>query len=188
MAANVNGLQQFIAPLQSQLTEPVEWTLARFTVNTYLHGHAPPFDFVTSVRAVVLRGQMERCEVLVVQDPNGYHILPGGRREEDETLIETAIREVLEETGWQITVGRLLGFKHFHRLTPARPEFRYQAPHFAQLVYVAVAEVYQPQAIEQDGYEIGAHFVRIDQLNQYKITAGERLFLEAALRPVENKE
>ncbi len=182
MAANASVLQQFIAPLRSQLTEPVEWTLARFTVNTYLHDQVPPLDFITSVRAVVLRGQREHAsEVLVVQDPGGYHILPGGRREAGETLIETVVRELLEETGWQVTVGALLGFKHFYRLTPARPEFRYAHPHFAQPVYVAVATAYQPQAIEQDGYEIGAHFVAVDQLAQYNITVGERLFLEAAL-------
>lgn len=189
MAANANGLQQFIEPLHSHLAEQVEWPTARFEVNTYLHNQVPPLAFVTSIRAVVLHNQKgNSCEVLVVQDPDGYHILPGGRREEGESLIDTAVRELLEETGWQVSIGALLGFKHFHRLTPARPEFRYQAPHFAQLVYVAVAEVYQPQAIEQEGYEIGAQFVKIDQLNQYKITAGERLFLEAALRQVVNKE
>ena len=187
MAAN--ALQQFLAPLRSQLTEPVEWTLAHFEVNTYFHSQVPPIDFITSVRAIVLRGQGEKArEVLVVQDPDGYHILPGGRREEGESLIDTVVRELLEETGWQVTVGALLGFKHFYRLTPARPEFRYAHPHFAQLVYVAMAAAYQPQAIEEDGYEIGAHFVKIDQLDQYNITAGERLFLGAALMQVENNE
>jgi 8-oxo-dGTP pyrophosphatase MutT (NUDIX family) len=182
MATNASALQHFIAPLRSQLTEPVEWTLARFEVSTYLHDRVPPLDFITSVRAVVLRGHGEKArEVLVVQDPGGYHILPGGRREAGETLTETIVRELLEETGWQVTVGALLGFKHFYRLTPALPEFRYTDPHFAQLVYVAVATTYQPQAIEEDGYEIGAHFVAVDQLAQYKITVGEQLFLEAAL-------
>ncbi len=183
MAANADALQQFIAPLQSQLTESVAWTLARFTVNTYLHGQMPPLDFITSVRAVVLRTQGEKArEVLVVQDPDGHHILPGGRREEGETLTETIGRELLEETGWQVTLRKLLGFKHFYRLTPPRPEFHYTNPHFVQLVYGAVAAAYQPEAIEDDGYEIGAQFVEIDQLTQYKITDGERLFLEAALK------
>lgn len=183
MAADTNALQQFIAPLHSQLTEAVVWPLARFTVNTYLYDGIPPLDFVTSVRAIVLRTQGENSrEVLVVQDPGSYHILPGGRREAGETLIETLTRELLEETGWQATVGALLGFKHFYRLTPALPEFRYADPHFVQLVYVAVAAAYQPEAIEDDGYEVGAQFVEIDQVTQYNITDGERLFLEAALK------
>lgn len=176
------NLQAFLAPLVSRCTETVVWPAARFEVNTYLHNQAPPVDFVTSVRAIVLRGQEEsQREVLVVQDPDGYHILPGGRREVGETFVDTAVRELLEETGWQVTVERLLGFNHFHRLTPALPEFRHQDPHFTQLVYVAEAKSYVPAKQEQEGYEIGAEFVGIDQLETYKIAKGERLFLQAAL-------
>jgi len=187
MAAN--ALAQFLAPLRSQLTEQVTWPAAQFEVNSYLYNQVPPVDFITSVRAIVLRGQGAQArEALVAQDPDGYHILPGGRREEGESLNGTIIRELLEETGWQVTIGALLGFKHFYRLTPALPEFRYTDPHFVQLVYVAMATAYQPQAIEDDGYELGAHFVKIDQLDQYNITAGEHLFLDVALMQVENEE
>ena len=39
----------------------------------------------------------------------GCWSVPGGRVEEDETLIEATMREVLEETGLPVIVGELIG-------------------------------------------------------------------------------
>lgn len=167
-----NRLADFVAPLTSQVAEVYDWPTARFAVHTYLHPILPPAALITSVRAVVLRN----AEVLVVQDPDGYHILPGGRREVGESYTATAIREVLEETGWQVVVGSLLGFKHFTYLTPPTGIAPY--PAFVQTVYVARAVAYQPAAKEQNGYELGAAFM---PLTQVTITASEQLFLQAAL-------
>lgn len=115
--ATANPLQTFIAPLTTQATELYAWPAARFEVNTYLHATPPPAEFITSVRAVVLRGN----DVLVVRDPDGQHILPGGRRVAGESYAETVMREVLEETGWQVAVGALLGFKHFYKKNKFAP-------------------------------------------------------------------
>lgn len=170
----MSALRRFCAPLTSQVAETYDWPAVRFAVNSYLHGTPPPTEFITSVRAVVLRDQA----VFVVQDPDGYHIIPGGRREAGESFVETVVREVLEETGWQVTVGPLLGFKHFHYLTPPPPEVSAPYPDFVQLVYVAKAVFYRPEAREQDGYELGAQFV---PLVQVAVTVSEQLFLQAAL-------
>lgn len=172
----LNALQRFLAPLTSQVAETYDWPTARFTVNTYLHDLPPPIEFITSARVVVLRAQ----EVLVVQDPDGYHIIPGGRREAGESLSETVVREVLEETGWQVTVGPLLGFKHFRRLSSS-PTAAASAPDFTQIVYVARAVAYRPEAREQNGYELGAQFVPRLQVT---VTASEQLFLQAALAAI----
>jgi 8-oxo-dGTP pyrophosphatase MutT (NUDIX family) len=126
---------------------------------------------------VVVRGD----EVLVVQDPTGLHLLPGGRREAGETYVETLVREVLEETGWQVEIDRLLGFKHFYRLTPKAPEINYPHPDFAQLVYRATPVRYRPDAREVNGYELGAAFVAAAELDPQQFTPGERLLLQAAL-------
>lgn len=173
-------LQHFLAPLKHRVAETYQWPLARFAVNTYLHDTPPPTACITSVRAVVLREQA----VLVVRDPTSYHILPGGRREVGESLLETVVREVLEETGWQIEVGALLGFKSFHRLTPAPAELPLAPADFAQLVYVAKAVTYRPEAREQDGYELGAEFVPLNEIAQVALLENERLFLQAALAAI----
>lgn len=181
-AARNEVLQHFIAPLISQYTEIYNWPAARFEVTTYLHTHLPPEPFITSVRAIVLRRQGDAdTEVLVVQDPDGYHIMPGGHREGAETLAATASREILEETGWQATIDRIVGFKHFAYLTPKPAVTKYPYPSFVQLVYVATGQLYYPEARKTDDYEIGAEFVTIAQLNQYNVSKGERIFLEAAL-------
>lgn len=182
MSTNTDALHAFLAPLSSQWTEIADWPLARFAVNGYQCDQLPPAEFITSVRAIVLRRTSElRTEVLVVQDPERYHIIPGGRREADETLVATAAREVLEETGWRVTIGELLGFAHFQRLTPLPPGVEFAGTEFVQLVYGAMAERYDAAGQEKDGYEIGATFVEIAQLDGYNITEGERLLLKAAL-------
>lgn len=65
---------------------------------------------------VVLRGEGAAAEVLllwrhrVVPDTWGWEV-PAGRVELDETAVDAAARETLEETGWAVTGTReLLGF------------------------------------------------------------------------------
>ncbi|MEZ4676630.1 MAG: NUDIX hydrolase [Caldilineaceae bacterium] len=158
-------------------------------MNGYQCDQLPPPECITSVRAIVLRQTTElRTEVLVVQDPERYHIIPGGRREAGETLAETAAREVLEETGWQVTIGELLGFVHFQRLTPQPPDVEFTGAEFVQLVYRATAKSYHGEGREVNGYELGATFVEIAQLDKYNITQGERLLLKAAYGNMRNKE
>lgn len=185
MKTDADALQTFLATCTSQWEQIVDWPLARFAVTGYLGEQLPPDNWITSVRAIVLRAAVgQGAEVLLVQDPNGYHIIPGGRREEGEQLLETVTREVLEETGWQVTVGELLGFMHFQHLTPLPPAIPAAQPAFVQLIYLAWAQRYYAGAREENGYEIDAKFVAIDRLNEYNISKGEHLFLEAALAQI----
>ena len=51
-------------------------------------------------------------DVLVVRDPGGQDVMPGGRLEAGESLEDALRREVAEETGWTISRLRRIGFRH----------------------------------------------------------------------------
>jgi ADP-ribose pyrophosphatase YjhB (NUDIX family) len=104
---------------------------------------------------VVLRGG----SVLLQQDRDSHHILPGGRREHDETLEATLRREILEETGWSLGAVRVAGFIHFRHLDPEPPAYPYPYPDFLQLIFAAEAIQYAEAAKLDDGYEVGSEFV-----------------------------
>ncbi|MEZ4861359.1 MAG: NUDIX hydrolase [Caldilineaceae bacterium] len=184
MTSARNALHHFVADLPRQHSAIVEWPAARFEVAAYLHPTPPPDAYITSVRAVVLR----RAEVLVIQDPDGHHMMPGGRREAGESYVDTAVREVAEESGWQVRVGPLLGFLHFQRLTPKPPALAYPHADSAQLVYVAYALEYRPERREENGYELGAQFVPLTQLASFALEERQQLFLQAALAAAEQTD
>ena len=111
-----SGLDRLLARLVSVDEGEAEWPGGmRLRIRGYLTEETPPLSAVSSVRAVVLRGE----QVLVFRDRGGRaHLLPGGRREGDEPFEATLRREVREETGWEIGQPRRLGFIHFRHLTP----------------------------------------------------------------------
>ncbi len=47
--------------------------------------------------------------LLMQRADNGHWGLPGGHVEPGESVTDATMREVLEETGWQIEVGHLIG-------------------------------------------------------------------------------
>jgi 8-oxo-dGTP pyrophosphatase MutT (NUDIX family) len=138
----------------------------------------PPLSSITSSRCLVFKDDA----VLVQRDRDSTHILPGGRREADESPLETVYREVAEETGWTITDPVLVGFLHFAHLTPKPSGYAYPYPDFVQVVYMADASRFVPDARLDDGYEIESVFRSIDDVQGLTLPATQRLFLDAALR------
>ncbi len=60
------------------------------------------------------------------RDGRDYHVIPGGHVEPGETLEETAIREIKEETGFDIDLGdKIWEFENM-----GRPEFYFLARSF----------------------------------------------------------
>lgn len=145
-------------------------------VRSYLIDVLPPLELVTSVRAVVLRGD----QVLVARDPDMTHILPGGRREANETIEQTLRREVLEETGWTITTPQLIGVAHFTIFAPKPPDYVYPYPDFLHLIYATTADTFDPSARETDGYELEVSFHPIAEIDAFPIGETQRVFLRAA--------
>jgi 8-oxo-dGTP pyrophosphatase MutT (NUDIX family) len=171
------ALAAFLAQYQPGAEETIRWDDMRLRVTSYLCPELPPLELITSVRAVILKDSL----VMVVRDPDSTHILPGGRREPDEELLETLMREVLEETGWTINALQLLGIKHFHHLTAMPDQYRYPYPDFLQVIYCARAHNHLPEAQEIDGYEIETKFMPIEEALQLPLAPNDRLWLGAAL-------
>jgi 8-oxo-dGTP pyrophosphatase MutT (NUDIX family) len=140
-----NALAEYLRGLDPAAREYVEWIDADCA--SYLTQREPPLSLVTSVRAVVCRGEA----VLVFDDASGApHVVPGGRRESGESLRATLERELREETGCTI-VGELilLGAMHFRLRSLPPAEYRYpHFPDFLQLVYAVAtrAEPIEPEA------------------------------------------
>jgi 8-oxo-dGTP pyrophosphatase MutT (NUDIX family) len=173
---SVTAISQIVAGLALQADEQAEWPPVRLHVRTYLTTRLPPIDLVSSVRALVLKDD----QILVVRDPVSVHILPGGRRELGETLMQTLEREVLEETGWTIRDARLLGLVHFQHLTPKPDDYHFPYPDFLHLVYVSTADRYDAAQREVDGYELAAGFQPLATVTTLPISQGERALLRAA--------
>lgn len=68
-----------------------------------------PTEIRLSVSAVVRREPGGREILLMQRSDNGHWGLPGGYVEPGESVVEACAREVQEETGWQVEIGRLLG-------------------------------------------------------------------------------
>ncbi len=62
-----------------------------------------------SVSAVVWRESSVRELLLMQRSDNGCWGLPGGYVEPGESVVEATVREVMEETGYRVEVGRLIG-------------------------------------------------------------------------------
>lgn len=118
----------------------------RLRVTSYLTAKAPPARFVRSVRCVVLRGET----VLALRGEDRAHVLPGGRREAGETLLETLAREMLEEAGWTTTAPRQIGVVRLTWLT-ALPAYWSEGlhfyPDFLWLIHAAEAADHRPEAL-----------------------------------------
>lgn len=174
-----SDLTDFLISRISLIKETAVWDTIHLEVTTYLGNERPPIQYITSVRAIVFQGD----KVLVVRDQDDhYHIVPGGRREADERLEETLQREILEETGWMVKDVHPFGFVHFRHLTPCPPDYAYPYPDFIQLLYVAAAERWVNDSQITDEYVTGSQFVNMDEVRKLNLDQSQYLLLEAAER------
>lgn len=172
-------LTDFLASRTPLVEESALWgDLLPLHITFYLSSEQPPLQFVTSVRSVVFQAD----SVLVVRDAeNHFHITPGGRREQNETIEETLRREVLEETGWTLSEISLLGFTHFHNLAPRPSNYTYPHPDFLQIIYVAQADKYIPEAQVPGEYELETDFRPIGEVRRLLLEPGQLMLLNAAI-------
>lgn len=134
-------------------TFSVDWGRGRHRLDLriYVTTAEPPDDLVSSVRAVLFR----RNAVMVLRDPGGDHVMPGGRREAGESQMQTLAREVAEETGWRFANVRRFGFLHFRHLSPKPDDYPYPYPYpdFFQTLHAVEATDHDRRRVRRDDWE-----------------------------------
>jgi 8-oxo-dGTP pyrophosphatase MutT (NUDIX family) len=134
-----------------------QYNYAPVRVRTYIADIELPEAIASSVRAVVLRGRA----VVVVRHWDGYrHVIPGGRREQDETIEQTVRREVLEESGWHVGTLKPLGFEHLQHLGEPPPDFPVPFS-FINPIFVAEGVSFDRSARDLTQSEAGSSLVSI---------------------------
>lgn len=118
--------------------------IACFRLLTFSGGFRQ-MKYEKSCGAVILRRENNQCFTLLIQNKNGGHwAFPKGHTEGNETERETAMREVLEETGLDICIHT--DFRFVIQYSPM-PEVMKDVVYF--LAEVSSAEVHcQEEEIE----------------------------------------
>lgn len=176
-----DGLDRFLEGKVPDATETAVWGNGTIPLRleAYVTTDEPPLDLITSVRAVMLGEDV----VLVFWDHNGRpQILPGGRREAKESLLETLCREVLEETGIEPLHPVPLGVLRYHHLGPRPANYAFPYPDFLQPVFLARPGENRPEARVNDPYVLRSALCSLTEAEKLPLRTVDRLFLTAALQ------
>ena len=124
---------------------------------------------VTSVVAVIID---QDGQILLTKRSippfQGEWVMPGGKIDLGEPIVEALKREVWEEVGLEVEVGRLVDV--FEHVTPGADNY-----HFI-IIYSLCTPLYCDVSHNRDEV-IEARWVRSDELALYKMPAGARYIL-----------
>jgi len=165
----------FLTNHQPVAEEPADWGAIQLTIWTYLSRAQPPRALITSARSVAIRAK----EILVMQNRDGTHILPGGRIEAGETPEAALRRELLEEAG--VTLGAIepIGFMHLRHTTPKPQDYSYLYPDFFWTIYKATAVEQRLEARMESDYEFAATFRPDEEVRGLDLAPSQRAYLDA---------
>ena len=143
-------------------------------LSCYLTARQPPLDLIVSARAVLLA----RDGNVFVFDDQGPHVLPGGRRQGKEPLLDALAREIREEVGCSI-VGepRPLGFFELRNDGPRPEGYPYPYPRNYHVVFTATAGPVTHEPVDPNVHH--GRFVSPDEALDLGLPWAERVFLEA---------
>jgi len=141
----------------------------------------PPPTAVSSVRGMLLRAS----KVMVVEDPDRKHLLPGGRCEAGESYEATLRREVLEETGYEVGELERIGVLHFEHRTPDPGGWASQHyPHFFQVIYGCRAGECVASKKQTGGYKLAAEFRDWPYVQKLTLMDSEKFFVPRAVHAI----
>jgi ADP-ribose pyrophosphatase YjhB (NUDIX family) len=155
-------------------TGKVVWGVTPLLLSCFLTDRHPPLELIVSARAV-LAGPGGK---IFVFDESGPHVLPGGRREGTEPLLDALSREIGEEVGCSI-VGdpRSLGFFELRNEGAKPAGYAYPYPRNFHVVYSATAGPVTHAPIDPNVHN--GRFVSREHALLLEIPWAERIFLEA---------
>ena len=112
--------------------------------------------------SAVVRGSPGGREILLMQRSDNAHWgLPGGYLEPGESVVQAVAREVREETGWSVDLGRLVGVYS----DPARQVVEYPDQRRVQAVNLCFeATALGPGELGTPGEVLGIGFYAWDAL------------------------
>ena len=172
-------LLRFLDGRSADFRQPLEFGGGkhRLILTAYLTVDQPPDSLILAGRALVLQDR----EVLVIKDPDGEHVLPGGRREAGESPEDAVKREVLEEAGWTLRELEPFAALHLHYETP-RPTGvgRVIYPDFIWQVFRAKPKDHVPDRRVIGDWEEDAYFRPVSAMIEV-VEPYQRLLLEASL-------
>ncbi|WP_020578124.1 NUDIX domain-containing protein [Actinopolymorpha alba] len=151
--------------------------------SSYLTTVRVPDELVSSVRCIVATPG----GVVVCENRHERHVWPGGRPEPGETMTEAVVREVAEETGWQVDRATLtyLGFVHLAHLGPRPDGYAYPYPDSVQLVFggTATGRLVDANAnwTDTDGWELASRVAPPAELGMVPLSPLQGPFLQAYL-------
>lgn len=169
---------KFLTDKQPTLISYVNWGRQHldFDVASYLLPQVPPAALVTSVRGIVVCDE----QVVVLENEDGRHFLPGGRVEPGESFDECLSREIREECGLTAHSSKLLGFLHFRHRQPEPENYPYPYPDMFHLIY-CVNGIGELAQTDEDGYEFASYLYAPEDALELPDTAPGHPFLKAAV-------
>lgn len=115
-------------------------------------------EYKTRVGVYGIIFNQKRDQIMLIRTIRGGYFLPGGGMEATENHVECLKREMLEETGFLVVVGKYLGqAKKYHLVMGKNPTLNHA--HF----YIATLCEKVQEPIEMDGEPI---WVNIDQTEE----------------------
>lgn len=170
-------LETFLTTHESIAREAAAWAGGQILLDVALYAAwDDELDALTSsARAIILADG----HVLLMSNPGGDHILPGGRREAGESLEASLRREVREETGLDLDAFERIATMHFRHTTPKPPLYRYPYPDFLNAIYLTRLSGI-PALTVADTYELAGRFVPLQELRESDLPPCQWALLQLA--------